>query len=210
MSSPGRAQQNISKQLSSLKNLTAAGRNERAGGSPGGKNQWAAGSPGLDRQENPPGLVAQRARDNFQLDTQNGDPEHTQTKKINYFLSLGGLNTSDERVFDRAYDDTKFRHEAHAIIKRLSPDARGAKNDGDMPWVAQCATQIEVCFKRILKEVLAAGRNSTDREKNIVRDWLTERDNRIQQVENERSGERDEMEKLRAVNHTPYTLNPKL
>jgi len=65
-------------------------------------------------------------------------------------------------------------------------------------WVNIAATRIEVSFRAMMKEILHAGRAHNNKEREMLREWLSDRDDQIDALVQERNNALKNMEELRA------------
>ena len=65
-------------------------------------------------------------------------------------------------------------------------------------WVNIAATRIEVSFRAMMKEILHAGRTHNNKEREMLREWLSDRDDQIDVLVQERNNALKDMEELRA------------
>lgn len=118
-------------------------------------------------------------------------------KAIKYSLSVTGVHScDDESMFEKAYDAKAFRHEAADVLQSVGPRV-GAKNEAVDTWVHIAATKVEVIFRRMMKEILTAGRQSNDKERAVLREWLDDRDARILSMQQERDQAVQELQEVR-------------
>ena len=104
-----------------------------------------------------------RGLETLQLDTQSGGPEHADAGSITCFLSLRGIVSTDERVFDQAFDDTLFRHEAHAILRRtrrLRPRRRVGRGCWDVVGKRACNAPIGAWMSSVNEGLQATAQGS--------------------------------------------------
>ena len=116
---------------------------------------------------------------------------------VKYSLSVTGVHScDDESMFEKAYDSKAFRHEAADVLQSVGPRV-GAKNEAVDTWVHIAATKVEVIFRRMMKEILTAGRQSNDKERAVLREWLDDRDARILSMQRERDQAVQELREVR-------------
>jgi hypothetical protein len=118
------------------------------------------------------------------------------SKGPTYNLSVSGVHSNDESMFEKAYDSQRFRHEAASVLQAEGPRQVG-KKEGVDPWVNIAATKVEVVFRNMVKEILTAGRGHNEREREMLKEWLSERDDHVATMQQERDEANAEMLKAR-------------
>ena len=113
-----------------------------------------------------------------------------------YNLSVSGVHSNDESMFEKAYDSQRFRHEAASVLQAEGPRQMG-KKEGVDPWVNIAATKVEVVFRGMVKEILTAGRGHNEREREMLKEWLSERDEHLSTMQQERDEANAELLKAR-------------
>jgi hypothetical protein len=113
-----------------------------------------------------------------------------------YNLSVSGVHSNDESMFEKAYDSQRFRHEAASVLQAEGPRQMG-KKEGVDPWVNIAATKVEVVFRGMVKEILTAGRGHNEREREMLKEWLSERDEHVATMQQERDEANAELLKAR-------------
>jgi hypothetical protein len=123
--------------------------------------------------------------------------EGHQAAAVKYSLSITGVHSNDdESMFEKAYDSKLFRHGAADVLQAVGPRV-GSKHEAVDPWVNIAATKVEVIFRKMMKDILTAGRQSNEKERAMLREWLDDRDARILRTQQERDKAEQELQDVR-------------
>lgn len=115
---------------------------------------------------------------------------------VKYNLSVTGTYSNDECMFDKAYDAQRFRSEAALVLQAEGPRV-GGKKEGVDAWINIAATKVEVLFRGMVKDILTAGRGHNEREREMLKEWLSERDDHVATMQKERDTAIEELQKAR-------------
>lgn len=122
---------------------------------------------------------------------------HHAAASVKYSLSVTGVHSNDdESMFEKAYDSKLFRHEAADVLQAVGPRV-GSKHEAVDPWVNIAATKVEVIFRKMMKDILTAGRQSNEKERATLREWLDDRDARILRMQQDRDKAEQELQDVR-------------